>query len=117
MKHSLEIVAMKFISKSGRSSKDLRLLQEEMKILHQLDHPHIIRMIESFETPDEIVVVTEFADGELFQVLEDDRVLNLDEVSFKSNISKFVVSNGTSILNFCVTVFFNPTCRKAIDLV
>ena len=80
LKNTLEIVAMKFINKSGRSAKELKLLQEEMKILKRLDHPHIIRMIESFETADEVVVVTEFADGELFQVLEDDRVLPMEEV-------------------------------------
>eukprot|EP00043_Microstomoeca_roanoka_P006873 m.66704 g.66704 ORF g.66704 m.66704 type:complete len:805 (-) comp13603_c0_seq1:302-2716(-) len=80
MKHTLDIVAMKFITKSGRSAKELRLLQDEMQILKRLDHPHIIRMVESFETANEVVVVTEFADGELFQVLEDDRVLLLEEV-------------------------------------
>ena len=35
-----------------------------------LKHPNIICMHDSFETKDEVVVVMELAEGELFQVLE-----------------------------------------------
>lgn len=34
-----------------------------------MSHPNIVRMIDSFETVDEIVVVTEYADKELYEIL------------------------------------------------
>jgi fused-like protein len=37
-------------------------------------------MIDSFETPQEFCVVTEFAQGELFEVLEDDKCLPEEQV-------------------------------------
>lgn len=37
-------------------------------------------MIDTFETADQIVVVTEFAEGELFQIIEDDKQLPLEQV-------------------------------------
>jgi len=37
-------------------------------------------MLDSFDTDHDIVVVTEFAQGELFQILQDDRTLPEDQV-------------------------------------
>ena len=67
-----QTVAMKFISKNGKAEKDLRNLRQEISILRVLNHENIIRMFDYFETDREFCVVTEFAQGELFEILEDD---------------------------------------------
>ncbi|EMS63379.1 Serine/threonine-protein kinase 36 [Triticum urartu] len=50
------------------------------QILRKLKHENIIEMIDAFETPQEFCVVTEFAQGELFEVLEDDKCLPEEQV-------------------------------------
>lgn len=45
----------------GRSSRELKNLRRECDIQAQLKHPNVIEMLESFETKNELVVVTEFA--------------------------------------------------------
>ncbi|XP_069684130.1 serine/threonine-protein kinase fused isoform X2 [Periplaneta americana] len=64
-----EIVAFKIIQKRGRSEKELRSLRQEFEIQQHLHHPNIIQMIDSFETENEIVVVTEYAEKELYEIL------------------------------------------------
>ncbi|GLH15192.1 Serine/threonine-protein kinase fused [Gryllus bimaculatus] len=63
------IVALKVITKKGRSDKELRGLRQECEIQRHLNHPNIIHMLDSFETENQIVVVTEFADKELYEIL------------------------------------------------
>ena len=48
-----------------------------------MEHPNIISMMDSFEMDNEVGVVTEYADGELFQILEDDRQLPEEQVCRK----------------------------------
>ncbi|NWQ85854.1 STK36 kinase, partial [Burhinus bistriatus] len=74
------VVALKFIPKVGRSEKELKNLQREIEIMRGLHHPNIIQMLDSFETDKEVVVVTDYAEGELFQILEDDGSLPEDQV-------------------------------------
>ena len=52
---NLQVVALKFIPKKGRSSKDLINLQREIDIMRSLLHPNIIALLDSFETADEVV--------------------------------------------------------------
>ncbi|KAJ7405247.1 serine/threonine kinase 36 [Willisornis vidua] len=80
-KHSAQVVALKFIPKVGRSEKELKNLQREIEIMRGLHHPNIIQMLDSFETDKEVVVVTDYAEGELFQILEDDGNLPEDQVT------------------------------------
>ncbi|CAG9815415.1 unnamed protein product [Phaedon cochleariae] len=54
-------VALKVISKRGRSAKELKGFRRECEIQRHLHHPNIIQMLDSFETENEIVVITEFA--------------------------------------------------------
>ncbi|XP_021256128.1 serine/threonine-protein kinase 36 isoform X3 [Numida meleagris] len=77
---SAQVVALKFIPKVGRSEKELKNLQREIEIMRSLHHPNIIQMLDSFETDKEVVVVTDYAEGELFQILEDDGSLPEDQV-------------------------------------
>ncbi|KAG8228702.1 hypothetical protein J437_LFUL008691 [Ladona fulva] len=68
-KNTSRIVAFKVINKRGRSEKELRSLRQECEIQQHLHHPNIIQMLDSFETDNEIVVVTEFAKKELYTIL------------------------------------------------
>ncbi|XP_077216571.1 kinase family with ARM repeat domain-containing protein isoform X2 [Tasmannia lanceolata] len=79
-KYTGQTVAMKFILKHGKSEKDLQNLRQEIEILKKLKHENIIEMLDAFESPQEFCVVTEFAQGELFEVLEDDKCLPEDLV-------------------------------------
>lgn len=79
-KFSGQVVALKFIPKVGRSEKDLRSLKREIDIMRGLKHPNIVLLLDSFETEREVVVVTEYAEGELFQILEDDGSLPENQV-------------------------------------
>ncbi|XP_016849578.2 serine/threonine-protein kinase 36 [Anolis carolinensis] len=79
-KYTTKIVALKFIPKVGRSQKELKNLQREIEIMRGLHHPNIVQMLDSFETDKEVVVVTDYAEGELFQILEDDGNLPEEQV-------------------------------------
>ena len=71
---------MKFISKTKKPEKEVKNLRREIDIMRSLRHPNIVQMLDSFDTDHEVVVVTEFAQGELFQILQDDRTLPEDQV-------------------------------------
>ncbi|KAK9990363.1 hypothetical protein SO802_025348 [Lithocarpus litseifolius] len=75
-----QTVAMKFIMKHGKSEKDILNLRQEIEILRKLKHENIIEMLDSFESEQEFCVVTEFAQGELFEILEDDKCLPEEQV-------------------------------------
>ncbi len=90
-KYTGQIVALKFIRKTGKSEKDITRLRSEIEILKNLKHENIILMLDCFETPSEFCVVTEYAQvpyvsvqltsqGELFEILEDDHQLPEEEV-------------------------------------
>nr|CCC95049.1 unnamed protein product [Trypanosoma congolense IL3000] len=69
------IVAMKFIVKKGKNDKELLNLRSEIEIMTKLNHDNIITLFDAFETQQEFVVVMEYAQGELFEILEDDKKL------------------------------------------
>jgi fused-like protein len=70
---------MKFIEKYGKSEKEVKTLRQEIAILKTLNHEHIVLMLDAFESDREFCVVTEYAQGELFDVLQDDK--KLDELT------------------------------------
>ncbi|XP_066151858.1 serine/threonine-protein kinase fused isoform X1 [Euwallacea fornicatus] len=73
-------VALKVISKRGRSAKELKGFRKECEIQRDLHHPNIIQMLDSFETENEIVVITEFAPKELTGILSKEGYLTEDKV-------------------------------------
>ena len=75
-----QVVALKFIPTGGRSERELQALRQEIEILRTLQHENIVMMLDYFETDTEMIVVTEYAQGELFEILEDDRSLPEEEV-------------------------------------
>ncbi|CAD8144028.1 unnamed protein product [Paramecium octaurelia] len=80
LKKSNQIAALKFISKRGKSEKDLANLRQEIEILRRLKHENIILLLDAFETAGEFCLVTEFGQGVLFEILEDDRKISESEV-------------------------------------
>lgn len=52
----------------------------EIQLLKKLSHPHIINLLDAFETAEFVCMVTEFADCELFELLVDDKRLGLAAV-------------------------------------
>lgn len=66
---------MKFIKKHGKSEKDIKNLRQEIGILQNLNHENIILMFDHFETESDFCVVTEYGQGELFEILQDDLTL------------------------------------------
>ncbi|RUS86279.1 hypothetical protein EGW08_005971, partial [Elysia chlorotica] len=79
-KYTSQIVALKFIPKMGKSEKELKGLRREIDIMRGLKHDNIIELLDSFDTDKEVVVVTDCAEGELFQILEDDANLPEEQV-------------------------------------
>jgi len=75
-----QVVALKFISKTKKTEKEVKSLRREIDIMRSLRHPNIVQMLDSFDTDHDVVVVTEFAQGELFQILQDDRTLPEEQV-------------------------------------
>ncbi len=75
-----QIVALKFVSKAGKSPADLASLRSEVSILRRLDHENIVLLLDCFETPRDVVLVTEYCHGELLAVLSADGALALAAV-------------------------------------
>jgi len=70
-----QFVALKLVPKANKSQLELEALQREVRILTHLDHPNIIKLLDYFETPSDVVLVMEYAHGELFEVLQSDGAL------------------------------------------
>uniref|UniRef100_A0A0K8WKI3 non-specific serine/threonine protein kinase n=1 Tax=Bactrocera latifrons TaxID=174628 RepID=A0A0K8WKI3_BACLA len=68
-KEDAQVVAIKVISKRGRSSRELKNLRRECEIQAHLKHTNVIEMLESFETKNDLIVVTEFALVDLHRYL------------------------------------------------
>ena len=47
---------MKFISKIGRTEKELRTLRREIEIMKSMHHDNIVEMIDTFETQNEVAL-------------------------------------------------------------
>jgi serine/threonine protein kinase len=75
-----QIFAIKFIQKKNRNQREISNLRQEIDILRTMKHRNVIKMCDAFETEREFCVVMEYARGELFEVLEDDRTLPETEV-------------------------------------
>jgi len=54
--------------------------RSEIDIQRKLEHPNVIVLLDAFETDSEFCIVTEFAQGELFEILEADGSLPEFEV-------------------------------------
>lgn len=66
---------------TGESWSSFKLLQREIETLEKLDHPHIPKFIESRETDEGLILVTEFIEGShpSSLSLDNDKILNIGE--------------------------------------
>ncbi|KAI0803233.1 CAMK/CAMKL/AMPK protein kinase [Irpex lacteus] len=63
-------VAMKFLSKHViNATKTKTRVQREVEYMRTLRHPHIIKLYEVISTPTDIIIVLEYAGGELFNYI------------------------------------------------
>jgi fused-like protein len=58
----------------------LKNLRQEIEILKKLYHENIIQLLDSFETNTEFCLVTELAQGQLFEILEEDKKMPENEI-------------------------------------
>jgi len=66
-KKTAEKVAIKFINKKMLSQNDFILLQREMGTMKRVEHPNLLRLRETFDTDEELILVLDLvAGGELF---------------------------------------------------
>ncbi|XP_071960301.1 uncharacterized protein [Antedon mediterranea] len=79
-----ELVAIKSIPKNKiENEEDLKRIKQEIEIMKMLDHPHIINVIDVFESKDKIVMVMEYASGgELYDYINDDKMTPDDAQKF-----------------------------------
>ena len=59
----------------------MKNLRQEIEILRKLYQENIIQLLDSFETNNEFYLVTELAQGQLFEILEEDK--NMPELEIK----------------------------------
>ena len=65
-------VAVKIFNKRKVSTMDIGgRIKREIQYLKLLRHPHIIKLYEVLTTPSDIIMVIEYAGGELFQFIVD----------------------------------------------
>ncbi|KAK4164832.1 putative carbon catabolite-derepressing protein kinase [Cladorrhinum sp. PSN259] len=63
-------VALKIISRKNLISRDMQgRVEREIEYLQLLRHPHIIKLYTVIKTPSEIIMVLEYAGGELFDYI------------------------------------------------
>lgn len=66
-KSSGQTVAVKVKVKAEMSEEDAQELLYELQVLSSLDHPHIIKLYETFDEPEKLYIVNELVEGgELF---------------------------------------------------
>ncbi|XP_014679257.1 PREDICTED: serine/threonine-protein kinase 36-like isoform X2 [Priapulus caudatus] len=97
--YTTQIVALKFIPKIGRSTRDLTNLRHEIDIMKSLQHENIVRTLDAFETETEVVAVTDYAEGELFRVLEDDSSIPESQIIACQLVAALYYLHAHSILH------------------
>ncbi|KAL2132808.1 hypothetical protein VTI74DRAFT_3358 [Chaetomium olivicolor] len=73
-------VALKIISRKNLISRDMQgRVEREIEYLQLLRHPHIIKLYTVIKTPAEIIMVLEYAGGELFDYIVQHGKMHEDE--------------------------------------
>lgn len=73
-------VALKIISRKNLQTRDMKgRVEREIEYLQLLRHPHIIKLYTVIKTPAEIIMVLEFAGGELFDYIVQHGRMHEDE--------------------------------------
>ena len=66
-----QLFAVKCLFKENLNEHQLALQLNESQVLMTLDHPHIIRFIETISTPEHLYLVIEYCDSDLFDTIAD----------------------------------------------
>lgn len=73
--------AMKMVNKDKPGSTSIQLLEREIEVLNRVNHPHLIQLIEVYETQKKVFLVLEMCrGGELSDLLKEKNRFKEDEV-------------------------------------
>ena len=82
---------IKAIAKDNFTKDENESIMNEIKVLKEIDHPHIVKIIEYYENETELFIVTEFLEGgELFNKIEELNTFTEKDTAF---IMKQVLSS------------------------
>ena len=99
-KYTKEKVAMKEIKKANKDLLSDGEIKDEIDILKSLDHPDIVRIIESFNTKDSYVLVTEYCEGgELYDQVRNQLSETQIAVIFKQLLSGLAYLHSHNIVH------------------
>ena len=99
-KFTKEKVAMKEIKKSNKDLLSDGEIKDEIDILKSLDHPDIVRIIESYNTKDSYVLVTEYCEGgELYDQVRNQLSETQIAVIFKQLLSGLAYLHSHNIVH------------------
>ena len=96
-RHTRESVAVKILEKDKIVDEDARTrLMNEIAILHRVQHPKVLHLLEVVESVDAIYLITEYvAGGELFQyIVQHGRLEEAEAVKLFSQLVAAVDSWG-----------------------
>ena len=83
------------IEQNGEAEKILKMAAKEFKILNQLDHPYIMRLIDGYKDNENFEIVTEFCEGkDLFECIKDNGKIGEKD-------SAFIIKQLLQSLNYC----------------
>ena len=99
-KFTNEKVAMKQIKKSSANLLSDGEITDEIEILKNLDHPDIVRIIESFNTKNSYILITEYCEGgELFDQVKNQLSETQIAVIFKQILSGLAYLHSNNIVH------------------
>ena len=95
-----EKVAMKQIKKSSANLLSDGQIKDEIEILKNLDHPDIVRIIESFNTRNSYILITEYCEGgELFDQVKNQLSETQIAVIFRQLLSGLAYLHSNNIVH------------------
>ena len=99
-KYTNEKVALKQIKKSSANLLSDGEITDEIEILKNLDHPDIVRIIESFNTKNSYILITEYCEGgELFDQVKNQLSETQIAVIFKQVLSGLAYLHSNNIVH------------------
>ena len=99
-KFTKEKVAMKEIKKANKDLLSDGEIKDEIEILKSLDHPDIVRIIESYNTKDSYVLITEYCEGgELYDQVRNQLSETQIAVIFKQLLSGLAYLHSHNIVH------------------
>jgi len=93
-----QMVAIKTFTKASLSPKEREQVQAEIDILKKLDHPNLLKIIDTIEDPTYIFIVAELCEGgELFERI-------VEREKYTERDAQIVLKEIASALDYCHTM-------------